>query len=387
MRVLQLIKIGVGATWAERQIAQLVRHGIEVHVAVPDGPMVARYRAAGAHVHVEDVGLSMGHPRQTAHALHTLRRIVADVQPDLIHSHFVSTTVAMRVALGPNHPIPRVFQVPGPLHLENPVTRVGELAVAGSADYWIGSCEWTCERYQRSGVSPDRVFHSVYGVDLEQFVPRRPPGRLRGEHGLAATAPVVGLVAYMYAPRWWLGQRVGIKGHEDLIDALAIVRRSHPDVVGVFVGGPWQGAHAYARRVEAYGRERLGRAAIFLGTRPDVPDLYSEMDLVVHPSHSENLGGASESMLLGRPTIATRVGGLPDLVKDGETGWLVPPNSPAALAAAIRDVLQRPDEAARRAAAGQALARRLMDVRRTGAEVAEIYRRISASHALRVPRR
>ena len=94
-------------------------------------------------------------------------------------------------------------------------------------------------------------------------------------------------------------------------------------------------------------------------------------------------GGAAESMLLGRPTIATSVGGLPDLVKDGETGWLVPPHAPQQLADAIVDSLARPAEAARRAAAGAVLCRQLMDVRRTGAEVVTIYSRILDRDAAR----
>ncbi len=376
MRVLQLIKVGVGATWAERQIAQLVRHGVDVHVAVPAGPMVERYRAAGATVHVAETGFSMRRPDRATRAVATLRRLVAEVRPDLIHSHFVSTTVTMRVALGPRHAVPRVFQVPGPLHLEHALVRRAELALAGPGDYWIGSCRWTCERYRASGVDPARVFHSVYGVDVERFLPRGAPGPLRATLGVAAGQRIVGMVAYLYAPRWWLGQRTGLKGHEDLIDALALVRRRGLDVVGVFVGGPWVGAEAYARRVEAYAAARLGAAAHFLGTRHDVPDLYGEMDVVAHPSHSENLGGASESLLLARPTIATRVGGLPDLVQDGETGWLVPPRAPGALAAAITEALVDPEEARRRAEAGRRLAYELMDVRRTGAEVRGIYRQI-----------
>ena len=381
MRALHLIKIGVGATRAERQIAELVRHGVEIHVAVPDGPMVPRYRAAGATVHVGEVGISPRRPLHTGRVLTHLRRLVDEVAPDLVHSHFVSTTLAMRLALGRRHRVPRVFQVPGPLHLENPVTRNGEILSAGAADYWIGSCEWTCERYRRSGIDAARIFHSVYGVDIERF---QPTGKrsLRSERGLSAGTRIVGMVAFMYGPRWWLGQRTGLKGHEDLIDALAIVRR-RLDVAGVFVGGAWAGATDYEQRVMAYGRERLGPAAIFLGTRDDVPDLYEEMDVVVHPSHSENLGGAAESMLLGRPTIATSVGGLPDLVKDGETGWLVPPHAPHQLADAIVDSLARPAEAARRAAAGAVLCRQVMDVRRTGAEVGAIYRQVRERDAAR----
>ncbi len=378
MRVLHLLKTSVGATWAWRQVRELCGHGVEVHVALPDGPLVQRYEEVGAHVHVADVGFALRRPSQAVAAAATIRKLVGEVRPDLVHSHFVNTTMAMRAGLGRNHPTPRCFQVPGPLHLENPVTRLGELGLAGPGDHWIGSCRWTCERYRRSGIEPRRIHESVYGVDLDAFAPKAPPGQLRAELGIGRTTAIVGMVAYLYAPKWFLGQRRGLKGHEDLIDALALVRGAGVDAVGVFVGGPWDHADAYERQVRAYAAAKLGAGARFLGTRADVPDLLQDMDVVVHPSHSENIGGAAESLLLGRPTIASNVGGLPDLVHDGETGWLVPPRNPARLAEAIRDALARPDEAAARARRGRELSRRVMDVRRSAAEIVEIYRRILA---------
>jgi glycosyltransferase involved in cell wall biosynthesis len=83
-----------------------------------------------------------------------------------------------------------------------------------------------------------------------------------------------------------------------------------------------------------------------------------------------------ESLAAACPTVATAVGGLSDVVIDGETGWLVPPGNPARLAAAIGEALADPREACRRARAGQQLVKRLFDVERTGREIATIYSRI-----------
>ena len=77
-----------------------------------------------------------------------------------------------------------------------------------------------------------------------------------------------------------------------------------------------------------YARRKCGEAVVCLGTRGDIADLYADLDLVIHPSHSENVGGAVESLLLARPTITTNIGGFPDLIKDGVTGYLVPPKKP-----------------------------------------------------------
>jgi glycosyltransferase involved in cell wall biosynthesis len=104
--------------------------------------------------------------------------------------------------------------------------------------------------------------------------------------------------------------------------------------------------------------------------------IYPDLDLAVVPSHSENCGGAVEPLLSGVAVVATNVGGLPDLIEDGETGWLVPPQKPEALARAMLDALQNREEAQRRTAEGQKLARCLFDVERVGHEIAGVYEKV-----------
>lgn len=74
-----------------------------------------------------------------------------------------------------------------------------------------------------------------------------------------------------------------------------------------------------------------------------MPTLYPDLNLAVVASHSENVGGAVESLLSGVPVVATGVGGLPDLVLQNETGWLVSPRSPKALAQAMLEALGNPE--------------------------------------------
>jgi glycosyltransferase involved in cell wall biosynthesis len=155
------------------------------------------------------------------------------------------------------------------------------------------------------------------------------------------------MVAYFYAPRWYMRQRRGIKGHEDLIDAMSRVAERLENVHCVIVGSAWNGAREYEAQVRSYARQKAAGLVSFLGYRDDVSSLYNEFDVAVHPSHSENLGGAVESLAKEIPTIATDVGGFPDIVADGENGRLVPARDPPALAQAIVDELTDLEEARR----------------------------------------
>jgi glycosyltransferase involved in cell wall biosynthesis len=363
----------------------MIDEGIEVHVVLgEEGPMASRYRSVGAIIHRMPIDISaIVRPNPTFYlaAARQLRGLVAHLRPDIIHSHFLGTTIFARLALGRASDIPRIFQVPGPLHLEHTATRLLELHSAGFFDHYIATCEFTREVYLQHGTPAERVHLSYYGTDVEAYSPLG-----RNESGLKEIAApegaaIVGMVAYMYAPKRYLGQDRGLKGHEDLIEAIGQLLDKGRNIAAVFVGGAWGQAHRYESRLRLLGEARLGPNGIFLGTRSDVISLYRSFDLVAHPSHSENLGGAAESLLLGVPTVATRVGGFPDIVRHGETGLLVPPRSPKALADAIEAILDDPARAQAMANNGRKLTQGLLDVRKTGREISEIYQRVLAVQA------
>jgi glycosyltransferase involved in cell wall biosynthesis len=382
MKVLQIVKTAVGALWAYHQVRVLCSLGIKVIVALPSATegLAPRYKDAGATVIPVNLNFGAqrlgGLPRAVAES----RRLIKEVEPDLIHTHHVGTALAVRVTLGRDSLIPRIFQVPGPLHLEHRFFASLDTWVAGQRDYWIATCRWTQEKYLELGIPSGRVFLSYAGTDLKPFTGVR-TGRLRSELGISSEVPLVGMVAYIYAPVWFLGQRRGLKGHEDFIMALKIARQSRPDIRGVIVGGPWGDAAWYESRLRDLGARMCGESLAFLGHRSDVPVIYPDLDLAVVPSHSENCGGAVEPLLSGVPVVATNVGGLPDLIEDGKTGWLVPPRNPEALARAILDGVQNREEACRRTAQGQERARFLFDVERIGREIAGIYEQVLARSA------
>lgn len=368
MRVLHLLKTSEGASWALRLMKELVSYGIDVHVALPKGgSLYAKYEEYGIHTHPYDCSL-----KTIVKSSKNLRKIVDEVKPNLIHSHFVLTTIIMRLALRDSS-IPRVFEVPGPLHLEHLHTRWIDPFLAQKSDYWIATCKWTRDRYIKFGIAPERVFLTYYGSNISHK--SYEAGKLRSEFNISPSTFVVGMVAYMYAPKHFLGQKRGLKGHEDFIDAISILNREYPDIIGVCVGGPWDGATKYEQQVKEYAK-CSGANIIFTGTRNNVGELYQDMDCVVHPSHSENLGGAGESLLLGVPTIATNIGGFPDVVINEKTGLLVASKSPNEIANAIERMYLDREFAQSCAEKGQKLVVSLLDVRNTSKEVHRIYNHI-----------
>ena len=106
------------------------------------------------------------------------------------------------------------------------------------------------------------------------------------------------------------------------------------------------------------GELGIGEAVTFAGTRPHRPNPHHLFDLSVLSSISEGFpNSVVEAMAAARPIVATRVGGTPDAIADGVTGVLVPPRDPAALAAGISRMLERPEEAAQMGAAAREAAR------------------------------
>ena len=374
MKILHIVKTATGATWVYHQVRVLCSLGFEIVVALPSATagLAPKYQEAGATVIPINLDVPTRHPWQIPAVLKSCRTLVQTVRPDIIHTHHVGTTLVVRAALGKSSPVPRIFQVPGPLHLEHSFFAHLDTSLAGPRDHWIAACRWTESKYHQLGVPSQRVFLSYPGTDLNLFTCTR-KNNLRGELRLAPDTPLVGMVCYMYAPKRFLGQTAGLKGHEDFIAAFSMAKKKFPNLHGVIIGGAWNGATKYENHLRELGHRRCNGYLTFLGTRSDVPALYPDLDLAVVPSHSENLGGAVEPLLSGVPVIATKVGGLPDLVQEGVSGRLVPPRNPQAIAEAILASSQNRAETQRFAVAGHKMTRHLFDVERTAREVAQIY--------------
>lgn len=379
MRVLHVVKTADGAEWAAAQAAELVKLGVEVHVALPriQGRTVQRWVTGGAIVHIAPTDLPVRSPWSMPASTRRLRDLVSSVRPELIHSHFFGSTVLLRLALGPNHRVPRVFQVPGPLHLEHPFWRTVELSSAGPSDSWIASSRCILAAYRVAGVSKKRLYLSYYGSQARAY-PAARAGLLRTRYGIADHMKIVGNANFIYPPKWYLGQRIGLKAHEDVIDALGLVIRQRPDVVGVLIGGTFTGSHRYERRLQARAAA-VGTGKILMTgylSVEEIRQMWPDFDLALHVPTSENCGGVIEPLLSAVPTIAGRVGGLPEVVVDGLTGKLVGIRDPQELARAVLSVLDEQEHYSKLALVGRDLVRTMFDVQRTAREIFGIYQHL-----------
>jgi len=192
-----------------------------------------------------------------------------------------------------------------------------------------------------AGVPPERVIAIPAGVDLESFpFGVRAPAIARQ---LVLGAPVVGSVAMFR----------GSKGHPQLLEAFARVRDKRPGASLLLVGDG-------VRRgwVEQLARDaNLSDSVVFTGFRSDVSALLGAMDcFVLASTRTEGVPQALlQAFAAGVPVVASRIGGIPEVVADGETGLLVEAGSIDALADGILRVLDDPEAAARRARAARAL--------------------------------
>jgi glycosyltransferase involved in cell wall biosynthesis len=209
-------------------------------------------------------------------------------------------------------------------------------------------------------LDPAKVRVVANGVDVAAIDSARPGPLVRRELGLPESSPVIGLVGRL--DHWG-------KGHKELFEAMAILKERHP-VHALIVGG--------GRRIDEIkalaASLGLDGEVHFLGTRRDVPDLLNAMDIFVLPSYSEGVSLALlEAMAAGLPVIATAVGGLPEVVTDGENGLLIPPRDAEALATALARLLEASDFAKKLGQNARKHVREHFSLDRLGREINEIY--------------
>ena len=327
LRVLHLVEaLGLGGI--ERVVQSLARHAdrrrleIRVVCASRGGPLAREIEEEGTPVRV--LGLRSYYPG----SLVTAALLVAREPPDVIHSHghfagVIARTAAfcarVPIVVHHLHTIDTTLR-PRHLRLERALARVTSRILC---------CSRAVEAHAAEVVGLPRALLLTVpnGVDPAPAGGRPEALRLLG----ATTPPLVGC----------LGSLAPHKGQEVLLRACALLAlEARPPTVVLIGDGP---DRASLERIAA--EAGIADRVLFVGERTDARRLLPAMDLVVVPSlEREGLGlAALEAMDAGRPVVASRVGGLVEVVEEGRTGLLVSPGDPGALASAIRSILDRPE--------------------------------------------
>ena len=199
------------------------------------------------------------------------------------------------------------------------------------------------------GVNPERIEVIHNGIDVEEFTARRwDLAAERARLGIAPDELVIGCIAN-FNP---------VKGHLTLVEAFARLRALCPDrPLRLLLAGDGPLRGAIENKIAELG---LGAAVLMVGNSREVAREFQLADMVALASRTEGFSNSLvQAMALERPVVACRVGGNPEAVAEGETGLLVPPDDPAALAEALARLAQDDDLRRRMGQAGGERARRL----------------------------
>jgi len=200
-------------------------------------------------------------------------------------------------------------------------------------DVWISNSYAGKEiSIKREKFPADKIIVIHNGIDLSKYkrIPDDDIGRLKKHYGIKDNDMVIGEVANLKS----------MKGHVDIINAIPTIVEKYENVKFFFAG-----EDASNGEIERYAKEKnIDKYIIFAGFCSNIPEILSLFDIFILPSLWEGLPTAIiEAMAMGLPIIASKVGGIPELIDNGENGILIEPRSPQQIASSITYLLENQD--------------------------------------------
>ena len=290
-----------------------------------------------------------GFPRKILHSLSMLRRgwyltptlrlakLIRRECIDLVHTNSIATPIGALAA--------RFAKIPHIWHVRERVGSDGYFALS-PGDWFsarfidkmshaiICNSQYTAGFFRSHGVQPEVIYN---GIDLSRFMGSQGRGeRLRAQLGLDIDCIVIAMVASI---------RSGVKEHDLFLQTAAILKEQHPECRFVVFGCSKDlDATSYTRMLRdlAAGLGLDGKM-VWAGFIEDVPAIMHSFDIMIHPTSMEGSGRVvMEAMAAGKPVIGVRSGGVQELIQDGFTGYLVPPQDPVAIQTAVQILIENP---------------------------------------------
>ena len=329
---------------AEKQVVELAlgldpsRFEVEICCINQGGPMVESVREAGIPVHIHKVYLPYGKysPASYLHLYREIRKITRHIRewkPDIIHGYLFAAYV-VGILCGKKAGVPILISSRRSLgffkdakawqqKLENYVNRRTLLILANSK----AVCDDVISREKHCRGKLRLIYN---GVDLEKYRPEESDPEVRREWNIGKDDIVVGCVANL----------IHYKGHLEILEAAVPLVAEFPDLKFVFVGRDGGMKRKIVEKRSALGLEKN---VILAGTRQDVERIIPAFDILLLASHEEGFSNVLlEGMACGIPIVATNVGGNPESVLDGETGFIVPPKNPGEMTRALGKLMKDP---------------------------------------------
>ncbi len=323
VRVVEVMATGTNGGAQEHVYSLVTRLNPECYdvrvVSLSHGSSVRRLEKAGVEVEVID------EPDDRA-AAQTLAELLAPIEPEVVHNHMYRAEVVGTLAAlmlgeqGCKRPAvistihsSRIRCVDDRQTLRQLTPLMDRLIVVSRA------IEQKIREEGRQGVPVSLIYN---GVDLQRYNHQQPCCTLHDDYSIPEDSQIVGVVARLEAE----------KGHRTLVDAWPLVLSAQPRAWLLIVG---EGSERNSLESQAASLGVADRV-VFTGRREDVPAVTAALDVAVLPSYREAQGlSVLEAMALGRPVVASKVGGIPEMIEDGVSGLLVPPNDSESLAGAI----------------------------------------------------
>jgi glycosyltransferase involved in cell wall biosynthesis len=293
-----------------------------------------------------------------------LARVIEDGEFDLVQSHdFVTRRLATLACTLAG--VPHVTSVHGWItnSRRERLARIIDQRLIRRARGIIAVSNRLVRDLVESGIPRDRINLFPNAVLLDDYSPPMPAAQARQELGLPASSKCIGIV----------GRLSPEKRHDLFLEMATDLASIDPDVCFLVVGhGPRQ-----ADLQHLADRLKLGNRVMFLGHRTDMQRIYAALNLLVLCSDTEGMPNVVlEAFAYSRPVVATRVGGVPEVITDGENGFIVPPGDRAGLSAAVRTLVNDAELAVRFGRHGRTIIEERFDFRRRTAALEALYQSI-----------
>ncbi len=321
-----------------------------------ESPFMAEARRLGIPVH-----LVQGRHSYDPAMIEQVRRLVKALEIDIVHAHEVrSDVIAYLVAC--LHSVSIITTLHGWIGnraKDRFLVRLDKRIIRGF-DRVLAVSHQIEKDSLAAGVPREKLRLLHNAIVVERYQRSGDRGALSKVVGRTLDGPVIASI----------GRLSFEKGHADLIAALEIVKRRGKTASLVLIGdGPER--QRLTRQVTALGLQEMVH---FPGYIQEPQRLLEDIDLMVLPSHTEGLPNAAlEALLMEVPVLATRVGGTPEVITDGETGRLVPPHSPESLATGILEFMAVPEDWKQMAIRGRDVVTRRFDFQARTRKLESIY--------------